>query len=96
MVKKIHLSPTNTICGGVAAGFLPLRTVHIYGTTVNSFPDLTRVLAKLFTKVKVAPLVSGLEEASPGLGVNVSSLLQQQIHVLLAAPLYSDVQRCLP
>lgn len=66
------------------------------GTTVHAVPDLTRVLAKLFTKVKVAPLVSGLEEAAPGLGVDVGSLLHQQLHVLLTAPLYSDVQRRLP
>lgn len=65
-------------------------------TTVHSFPDLSHELAKLFTKVKVAALVFGLEEASPGLGVNVSSLLHQQLHVLLTAPLYSNVQRRLP
>lgn len=46
-----------------------------------------------FTKVEVSPLVSGLEEASPGLGVNVSSLLHQQLHVLLTASLYRDVER---
>lgn len=45
------------------------------------------------TKVEVSPLVSGLEEASPGLGVNVSSLLHQQLHVLLTASLYRDVER---
>lgn len=84
------------MCDGVAPGFLPLRIIYFYRTTVHIFPDRTRVLAKLFTKVKVAPLVSGLEEASPGLGVNVSSLLHQQLHVLLTAPLYSNVQRRLP
>lgn len=46
-----------------------------------------------FTKVEVSPLVSGLEEASPGLGVDVSSLLHQQLHVLLTASLYRDVER---
>lgn len=45
------------------------------------------------TKVEVSPLVSGLEEASPGLGVDVSSLLHQQLHVLLTASLYRDVER---
>lgn len=45
------------------------------------------------TKVEVSPLVSGLEEASPGLGVNVSTLLHQQLHVLLTASLYRDVER---
>lgn len=84
------------MCGGVAPGFLLLGIIDFYRTTVHPFPDVTRVLAKLFTKVKIAPLVSGLEEASPGLGVNVRSLLHQQLHVLLAAPLYSNVQRRLP
>lgn len=46
-----------------------------------------------FTKVEVSALVSGLEEASPGLGVDVSSLLHQQLHVLLTASLYRDVER---
>ena len=46
-----------------------------------------------FTEVEVSPLVSGLEEASPGLSMNVGSLLHQQLHVLLTASLYSDVER---
>lgn len=43
------------------------------------------------TKVEVASLISGLEEASPGLGVNISPLLHQQLHVLLRASLYGNV-----
>lgn len=53
------------------------------------------ILAKVITKVEVAALISGLEEASSRLGVNISSLLHQQLHILLTASLYSDVQRCL-
>lgn len=50
-------------------------------------------LTRVFTKVEVAPLISGLEEAPPRLGMNISSLLHQQLHVLLTASLYSYVQR---
>lgn len=45
------------------------------------------------TKVEVASLVSGLEEASPRLGVNIRSVLHHELHILLTASLYSNVER---
>lgn len=56
--------------------------------------DLILVLWCL-TKIEVAPLVPGLEEASAGLGMNICPFLHQQLHVLLTAPLNGDVERCL-
>lgn len=47
------------------------------------------------TKVKISPLVSGLEEASPSLSVNISFFLHQQLSVVFTASLDGDVQRCL-
>lgn len=47
---------------------------------------------KVFTEIEVAPLVSGLEETSPGLGVNISPILHQQLNILLTASLYGDVE----
>lgn len=49
----------------------------------------------LLTKIEVAALILGLEEATTGLGVHVGTLLHQQLHVVLAAALNGDVQRCL-
>lgn len=46
----------------------------------------------LLTKVEVASLVLGLEEAPPGLGMDVSSLGHQELHIVFAAPLDGDVQ----
>lgn len=57
-------------------------------TSPLSLPSATALL----TKVEVATLVLGLEEAPSGLGVHVSSLGHQQLHVVLAAPLYGNVQ----
>lgn len=53
------------------------------------------VLTKVFTKVEVTTLVFGLEEASPRLGMNVSSLFHQQLHILLTASFDGNVERCL-
>lgn len=58
-------------------------------------PDLSPVShpqPPLLTKVEVAALILGLEEAPSGLGVHVGSLGHQQLHVVFAAALYSDVQ----
>lgn len=46
----------------------------------------------LLTEVEVAPLVLGLEEAAPGLSVDVGSLGHEQLHVVFAATLDGDVQ----
>ena len=58
-----------------------------------SFESRIYALTKVVTEVEVAPLVFGLEEASPCLGVNISSLLHQQLDILLAASLYGNVER---
>lgn len=60
-----------------------------------NFPNYIYVLTKVITKVEVAPLIPGLEEASSCLGVNISSHLHQQLHILLTASLYSNMERCL-
>lgn len=46
----------------------------------------------LLTKVEVATLILGLEEAPSGLGVHISSLGHQQLHIVLAAPFNGNVQ----
>lgn len=46
----------------------------------------------LLTKVEVASLVLGLEEAAPGLGMDVGALGHQELHIVFAAPLDGDVQ----
>lgn len=46
----------------------------------------------LLTKVEVASLILGLEEASPGLGMNIGTLGHQELHVVFAAALDGDVQ----
>lgn len=50
-------------------------------------------VTKVFTEVEVASLVFRLEETSPGLGVNISPVLHQQLNILLTASLYGNVQR---
>lgn len=54
--------------------------------------DTTRHPSPLLTKVEIASLVLGLEEAPPGLGMDVSSLGHQELHVVFAAALDGDVQ----
>jgi hypothetical protein len=49
----------------------------------------------LLTKIEVAALVLGLEEAPAGLGVHVCSQSHQQLHIVLAATLNSNVQSSL-
>lgn len=44
------------------------------------------------TKVKIPALVSGLEEAPSGLGVNVGFFLHQHLGVVFTPPLDGDVQ----
>lgn len=46
----------------------------------------------VLTKVEVTPLVLGLEEAAPGLRVDVGSLRHEELHVVFAAALDGDVQ----
>lgn len=46
----------------------------------------------LLTKVEVASLILGLEEAPPGLGMDISSLGHQELHVVFAAAFDGDVQ----
>lgn len=46
----------------------------------------------LLTKVEVATLVFGLEETAPCLGVHISPLLHQQLHVVLAPSFDRNVQ----
>lgn len=46
----------------------------------------------LLTKVEVASLILGLEEAAPGLGVDISSLGHKQLHIVFAASLNGNVQ----
>lgn len=45
------------------------------------------------TEIKIPALVSGLEEASSGLGVNVGFFLHQHLGVVFTPPLDGDVQR---
>lgn len=52
----------------------------------------TQPPAGLLTKVEVAPLVFGLEEAPPGLSVDVGSLGYKELHVVFTAALDGDVQ----
>ena len=47
---------------------------------------------RVVTEVEVASLIFGLEEASPCLGVNVCSLLHQELHILLTASLDGNVE----
>lgn len=60
--------------------------------TMN-FSNYIDMLTEVTTKVEVAPLISGLEEASSRLGMNISSFLHQQLHILLTASFYSNVER---
>lgn len=52
----------------------------------------TQPPAGLLTKVEVAPLVLRLEEAPPGLSVDVGSLGHEELHVVFTAALDGDVQ----
>lgn len=45
------------------------------------------------TEVKIPPLVSGLEEASSSLSVNIGPFLHQHFSVVLTASLDGNVQR---
>lgn len=56
---------------------------------------MNNALTKVLTEVEVAALIFGLEEATPRLGVDVSSVLHQQLDVLLTASLYCNVKCCL-
>lgn len=48
--------------------------------------------AGFLTKVEVASLVLGLEEAAPGLSMDISPLGHEELHIMFAAALNGDVE----
>lgn len=62
------------------------------GSGLWRLPCTSQSLPGFLTKVEVTPLVLGLEEAPPGLSVDVGSLGHEELHVVFAAALDGNVQ----
>lgn len=77
---------------GVSGGVRTASTTGYPPWPPASAPCAPAPTRPLLTEVEVAALVLGLEEAASCLGVDVSSLGHQQLHVVFAAAFDGDVQ----
>lgn len=62
---------------------------HVTPSFSHMCPAPTR---PLLTEIEIASFILGLEEAPPGLSVDVSTLGHQELHIVFAAALDGNVQ----